>query len=159
MPSVGTAFFLSVSLVPSVRTLFQGDSAHPLSSWPLQCGYGIHLLYSYTLVTAYVPSWVLPTSWVMVIIWHAVKLALWFTLLGCVCVCARALFSVWLFTDPMDSNPPSSSVHGILQARILEWVAISFSRIFPAHGLKLHLINLLPWQVDSWALAPAGKPL
>ena len=30
--------------------------------------------------------------------------------------------------DPMDCNPPGSSVHGILQARILEWVAISFSR-------------------------------
>ena len=30
--------------------------------------------------------------------------------------------------DPMDSNPPGSSVHGILQARILEWVAIPFSR-------------------------------
>ena len=30
--------------------------------------------------------------------------------------------------DPMDCNPPSSSVHGILQARILEWVAFPFSR-------------------------------
>ena len=30
--------------------------------------------------------------------------------------------------DSMDCNPPGSSVHGILQARILEWVAISFSR-------------------------------
>ena len=30
--------------------------------------------------------------------------------------------------DPMDCRPPGSSVHGILQARILEWVAISFSR-------------------------------
>jgi len=30
--------------------------------------------------------------------------------------------------DPVDHNPPGSSVHGILQARILEWVAISFSR-------------------------------
>ena len=30
--------------------------------------------------------------------------------------------------DPMDCSPPSSSIHGILQARILEWVAISFSR-------------------------------
>ena len=29
---------------------------------------------------------------------------------------------------PMDCSPPSSSVHGIFQARILEWVAISFSR-------------------------------
>ena len=30
--------------------------------------------------------------------------------------------------DPMDSSPPGSSLHGILQARILEWVAIPFSR-------------------------------
>ena len=30
--------------------------------------------------------------------------------------------------DPVDYSPPSSSVHGILQARILKWVAISFSR-------------------------------
>ena len=30
--------------------------------------------------------------------------------------------------DPMDCSPSGSSVHGILQARILEWVAISFSR-------------------------------
>ena len=30
--------------------------------------------------------------------------------------------------DPMDYNPPGSTVHGILQARILEWVAIPFSR-------------------------------
>ena len=31
-------------------------------------------------------------------------------------------------SDPMDCSPPGSSVHGISQARILEWVAISFSR-------------------------------
>ena len=30
--------------------------------------------------------------------------------------------------DPMDCSPPGSSLHGILQARVLEWVAISFSR-------------------------------
>ena len=30
--------------------------------------------------------------------------------------------------DPMDCSPPGSSVHGILQARILEWVAFSSSR-------------------------------
>ena len=30
--------------------------------------------------------------------------------------------------DPMDYSPPGSSVHGILQARILEWVAVPFSR-------------------------------
>ena len=31
--------------------------------------------------------------------------------------------------NPMDCSPPGSSIHGILQARILEWVAISFFRI------------------------------
>ena len=30
--------------------------------------------------------------------------------------------------DPMNCSPPGSSVHGIFQARVLEWVAISFSR-------------------------------
>ena len=32
--------------------------------------------------------------------------------------------------DPMNSSPPGSSVHGILQARILEWVAISFFKVY-----------------------------
>ena len=32
------------------------------------------------------------------------------------------------FCDPIDCSPPDSSVHGILQARTLEWVAIPFSR-------------------------------
>ena len=33
--------------------------------------------------------------------------------------------------DPMDGSPPNSSVHGILQARMLEWVAMPFSRDLP----------------------------
>ena len=37
------------------------------------------------------------------------------------------------FCDPMDSNLPGSSIPGILQARILEWVAISFSREILCH--------------------------
>ena len=45
--------------------------------------------------------------------------------------------------DPMDCSLPGSSVHGILQARILEWVAShSFSRgIFPTQGLNLGLLH------------------
>ena len=41
-----------------------------------------------------------------------------------------ALVTQWCPTlcDPMDCNPPGSYVHEIFQARILEWVAISFSR-------------------------------
>ena len=43
----------------------------------------------------------------------------------CVCVCAQSCPNL---CDPMDCSLPVSLVHGILQARILEWVAISFSR-------------------------------
>ena len=42
--------------------------------------------------------------------------------------CAKLLQSCLTLCDPMDCSPPGSSVHGILQARILEWVAISLSR-------------------------------
>ena len=33
-------------------------------------------------------------------------------------------------SDPMDCNPPSSSIHGIFQARVLEWGAIAFSDVY-----------------------------
>ena len=51
----------------------------------------------------------------------------------CVCVCVCLVTQLCLtLCDLMDYSPPGSSVHGILQARILEWVAIPFSRrIFP----------------------------
>ena len=44
----------------------------------------------------------------------------------CVCVCDKLLHHVQL-CNPMDCSPPGSSVHGILQARILEWVAMPSS--------------------------------
>ena len=42
--------------------------------------------------------------------------------------CCLVVKSCPTLCDPMDCSPPSSSVHGILQARILEWLAVSFSR-------------------------------
>ena len=51
------------------------------------------------------------------------------------CVC-ESLSHVWLFWDPMDYSLPGSSVHGILQGRILEWVAIPFSRGTSRPGLE-----------------------
>ena len=43
--------------------------------------------------------------------------------------------------NPTDSSPPGSSVHGILQARILEWVTISFSR--GSSQPRLSLVRML----------------
>ena len=40
---------------------------------------------------------------------------------------AKSLQSCPTLSDPMDCSLPGSSVHGIFQARVLEWVAISFS--------------------------------
>ena len=39
-----------------------------------------------------------------------------------------SLSCIWLFCDPMTCSPPGSSVHGVLQATIVEWIAISFPR-------------------------------
>ena len=44
------------------------------------------------------------------------------------CMCAKSLQSCLTLCDPMDYSPAGSSVHGILQARILEWVAMPSSR-------------------------------
>ena len=55
---------------------------------------------------------------------------------------------------------PGSSVHGILQARTLEWVSMIFflQGIFPTQGLNPYLLRLLPWQEGSLPLVPPGKP-
>ena len=43
-------------------------------------------------------------------------------------LCAKSLQLCPTLCDPMDCSPPGSSVHGFLQARIPEWVAVPFSR-------------------------------
>ena len=50
---------------------------------------------------------------------------------------------------------PGSSVHGILQTRILEWVAIPFSRDLPHPGIEPRSPAL---QADSLPGEPQGKP-
>ena len=45
------------------------------------------------------------------------------------CVCAKSLHSCPTLCDSMDCSPPCSFVHRILQERILEWVAVSYTRV------------------------------
>ena len=71
----------------------------------------------------------------------------------CVCVCVCESPSRGRLCDPMDCSPPGSSVQGILQARVLEWVAISFSRptsptANPYFSVSRGLRN------ESWPLRP-----
>ena len=62
---------------------------------------------------------------------------------SCYPVVVWSLSHVLLFCNLMDhSSPPGSSVHGISRARILEWVAIPFSRgIFLTQGSNLDLLH------------------
>ena len=94
--------------------------------------------------------------------------------LSCLCCLVTQLYStLW---DPRDCDQPGSSVHGISQARILEWVAISFCRgssqprdqtqmsylarrfftiwaIWEAHG-RLTQLSYLWKTVASWSCEP-----
>ena len=57
---------------------------------------------------------------------------------------------------PMDCSSPGSSVHGILQARIPEWVAIPFSKDLPDPRTEPRSLAL---QADSLLSEPSRKPL
>ena len=71
----------------------------------------------------------------------------------CCCLVAKSCLTLF---DPIDCNPPDSSVHGISQARILEWVAISYSRALPDPGIEP---TSPAWQVEfcHWATWEAQK--
>ena len=58
--------------------------------------------------------------------------------------------------DPMDGSPPGSSVHGILQARVLEWVTISFSRRSSWPRDRTSISCIAGW---FFTAGPLGKPL
>ena len=75
----------------------------------------------------------------------------------CVCVCVCVCNSHVRLCDPMDCSQPGSSVHGILQARILEWVAISFSRASSQPRDRTHSF-LLCGRILS-CLSHQGSPL
>ena len=58
---------------------------------------------------------------------------------ACVSVSAKSLQSCPTLCNPMSCSPPGSSVHGILQARILEWVAMPSSRGSSQPTVQIHI--------------------
>ena len=75
------------------------------------------------------------------------------TVNNCCCLVTKSCLT--LATPWTVCNPPGSFVHGISQARILEWVAIFFSGDLKK-GLNLHPLH---WQVDSLPLNHQGSPI
>ena len=58
--------------------------------------------------------------------------------------------------DPMDCSPTGSSVHGVFEARVLEWVAISFSRRSSQHRDRTWVSCIVGRRFTVWA---SGKSL
>ena len=84
----------------------------------------------------------------------------------CIYVCARARMHVCVHVltqlhptlcDPRDCGPPGSSVHVILQARILEWVAISYSK-GSSQPREQTQVTCIVRQILSITVLP-GKPV
>ena len=65
------------------------------------------------------------------------------------CMCAQSLQSCLTLFDPMDCSPPGFSTHGISQARILEWVAMSSSRgsSWPRDPARISYVSCIDRQV------------
>ena len=72
--------------------------------------------------------------------------------------CVLSHFSYARLCDPMDCNPPGSSVHGILQVRILEWVAMPSFRGLLNAGIEPASPASPAVQVDCLLTEPLGKP-
>ena len=74
-------------------------------------------------------------------------------------MCAKSLQSCPTLCNPMDHSLPGSSVHRILQAQIVEWVAMASSRVSSQGILTgIKLLHLLHWQAGSLPPEPLGKP-
>ena len=80
----------------------------------------------------------------------------------CVCVCAKSLQSCPTLCDTIDVSPPGSPFPGILQARTLEWAAISFSNAWK-WKVKVKSLSCVqplatPWTPAYQAPPPMGFP-
>ena len=85
----------------------------------------------------------------------------WLPILYLMCACVLVTQSCMTLGDPMDCSPPGSSVHGILQAGILEWVAMPFF-IYIWQCMCIHAtlsIRLTRYLPPLQCSAPSGKPM
>ena len=80
---------------------------------------------------------------------------------------AKSLQSCPTLCDPIDGSPPGSPIPGILQARTLEWVAISFSKLdsilkirditlpTKVHLVKAMVFSIVMYGYESWTIRKA----
>ena len=75
---------------------------------------------------------------------------------GC---CWKSLQSCPTLCDPIDGSPPGSPIPGILQARILEWVAISFWLLYWTTQRQVQCGWNLDWQKEDWRRGKSDEVL
>ena len=134
----------SVSKTAASKLWHKGQSLLPPVFFVCMCVKEVLLEHRYTYSLSYClrqQSWGIVT----VSLWFA-----WYT---------KLLQSCPTLCNPMDCSPPGSSVHRILQARILEWVAMPSSWGSSQPKDQTRVSCLLHWQAGSLPLAPPGKPL
>ena len=75
------------------------------------------------------------------------------------CARAKSIRSCLTLCDPMNWSPPDSPVHGVLQARILAWVALPFCSGSSRPRVRTRISYIcLRCQVAPYLLAPPGAP-
>ena len=82
---------------------------------------------------------------------------LWVLVPTCIAAAAKSPQSCPTLCNPTDRNQPGSPVHGILQARILEWVAISFSNAWK-WKVKVKSLSRVWLLATSWTAAYQAPP-
>ena len=76
-----------------------------------------------------------------------------------VCVCAKSLQLYQTVCNPVDHSPPGSSVHGILQERIVEWVAMPSFKGSSTPGNEPASLTTPVLRVSFFTTTATGKPL
>ena len=109
-------------------------------------------------------SWLLEPTGHVVLTWLRKHLCvLWSYLVkgifivSCCCCCGKSLQLCPTLCDPIDGSPPGSAVPGILQARTLEWVAISFSSAWK-WKVKVKLLSSVWLLATPWTAAHQAPP-
>ena len=128
----------------------------PISISLLPCKYYIKQFYSFTVLQLF-QKFVFEFFWVTILVLRFYFDAKWLIhlpnlLIPFFDISSEVALSCLTLCDPMDCSLPGSSIHGIFQTRVPEWVAIAFSR--GSQGLSP---GLLPCRQTLLPSEPPGK--
>ena len=142
-------FSISFHIINTLKTIYDGSKNKKSTLLSLK----VILLYPLTPQSQFdsTPVW---SCWKIISFWITMPTQ---SIHASAAAAAKSLQSCPTLCDPIDSSPPGSPVSGILQARTLEWVAISFSN---AWKWKVKLKSFSPfWLLATpWTAAYQAPP-